>query len=328
LAQIGAFEKGEAGVRAKWINVWLVLVLGVLAVTRCAPATEPQPIATPEPTSAPSSDDVNEFAVAARDAALAYLTEIYGERAPASGLSWTGQSTTPEGLVGSQSYRYAAGDWTIAISYPVTAPAETVYQVIVANEATGFQWEGEVNAAGTVVERVGPGGQPVMPSEVTEADLVELVKGNGAFAFDLYRVLKEEKGNLFYSPYSISLALAMTYAGARGETEQQMADALHFLLSQDRLHPAFSAMGAELAGRGEGAKSKDGEGFRLNIVNAIWGQEGYAFLPAFLGVLDRNYGAGLRLVDFVNAAEAVRVTINDWISEQTEGRIEDLSHQA
>lgn len=165
--------------------------------------------------------------------------------------------------------------------------------------------------------------------DVAAPDLEDLVDGNSAFAFDLYQVLREdeENGNLFYSPYSISLALAMTYAGARGETEQQMADTLHFILSQDRLHPAFNGLDLELARRGEGAEGKDGEGFRLNIVNAIWGQEGVRFLPEFLDVLAENYGAGLRILDFASALEESRVTINNWVSEQTEGRIEDLIPQ-
>jgi serpin B len=156
---------------------------------------------------------------------------------------------------------------------------------------------------------------------------VLLVEGNGAFAFELYQVLKGEEGNLFYSPYSISVALAMTYAGARGETAEEMAATLQFMLEQDRLHPAFNWLDAELAGRGEGAQGKDGEGFRLNIVNAIWGQKDYSFLPAFLDVLAENYGAGLRILDFINEAEKSRVTINDWVSDQTEGRIEDLIPQ-
>ena len=154
-----------------------------------------------------------------------------------------------------------------------------------------------------------------------------LVEGNSAFAFELYQELKGEEGNLFYSPYSISLALAMTYAGARNETAEQMANTLQFLLDQERLHPAFNWLDAELAKRGEGAQGKDGEGFRLNIVNAIWGQKGYEFLPAFLDVLAENYSAGLRIVDFINETERSRVAINDWVSDQTEGRIEDLIPQ-
>jgi serpin B len=163
--------------------------------------------------------------------------------------------------------------------------------------------------------------------QVSDPDLETLVEGNSAFAFDLYQQLKSEEGNLFYSPYSISLALAMTYAGARGETETQMADALDFFLAQDRLHPAFNALALELDSRGQGAEGKDDEGFRLNIVNAIWGQEGYEFLADFLDVLAVNYGAGLRVLDFMGAPEESRVTINDWVADQTEGRIEDLIPQ-
>ncbi len=169
--------------------------------------------------------------------------------------------------------------------------------------------------------------QRVISPDVNEADLSTLVDENSAFAFDLYQSLRGGEDNLFFSPYSISLALAMTYAGARGQTAQEMADTLHFILSQDRLHPVFNRLDIELARRGEGAKGKDGEGFRLNIVNAIWGQEDYEFLSEFLDVLAENYGAGLRVLDFINASEESRITINDWVSEQTEGRIEDLIPQ-
>ena len=160
--------------------------------------------------------------------------------------------------------------------------------------------------------------------EVNESDFTMLVEENSAFAFDLYQLLRQDNNNVFFSPYSISQALAMTYSGARGGTEKQMSDTLHFVLSQDRLHPAFNGLDIELSKRGEGAQGKDEEGFRLNIVNAIWGQEDYRFLSEFLDVLAENYGAGLRALDFVNAPEVSRITINDWVTEQTEGRIEDL----
>ena len=163
--------------------------------------------------------------------------------------------------------------------------------------------------------------------ELTATDLTTLVNGNNTFAFNLYQVLKGESGNLFYSPYSISAALAMTYAGARGDTEKAMADALRFDLPQDRLHPAFNGLDLQLEQRGEGAKGKDEEGFRLNIVNAIWGQKDYQFLDEYLDVLAQNYGAGLRIVDFIHETEQSRLTINQWVSDQTEGRIEDLIPQ-
>ena len=165
--------------------------------------------------------------------------------------------------------------------------------------------------------------------EVPSGDLSELVEGNTAFAFDLYRVLAEQQEgeNLFYSPYSISLALAMAYAGARGETEEQMAHALRFTLPDEILHPAFNGLDQGLAQRGEGARGEHEQGFRLNIANAIWGQESYAFLDTFLDTLAVNYGAGLRVLDFARAPEESRVIINDWISQQTEGRIENLIPQ-
>jgi serpin B len=168
------------------------------------------------------------------------------------------------------------------------------------------------------------GKERVTSPNASTADTSDLVSGNTAFALDLYQAVREGGDNLFYSPYSISLALAMTYAGARGETERQMAETLHFSLPQDRLHPAFNGLDLALASRGEGAEGRDEGGFRLNIVNALWGQEGYAFLPEFLDLLAENYGAGLRLVDFEGDAESSRVAINRWVEDQTEGRIQDL----
>ena len=184
-----------------------------------------------------------------------------------------------------------------------------------------------LSGCGSTLAMVRSKKERVTSPSVAQADMAELVAGNSALAFDLYQLLREGEGNLFHSPYSISVALAMTYAGARGETQQQMAETVRFTFAQDRLHPAFNALDLELARRGEGGEGRDDEGFRLNIVNAIWGQKGYKFLNEFLDVLAVNYGAGLRLLDFVKAPEESRVTINDWGSEQTEGRIEDLIPQ-
>ena len=169
--------------------------------------------------------------------------------------------------------------------------------------------------------------QRVNDPEVSEAEMTTLVGGNSGFAFDLYQELRETDGNLFYSPYSLSLALAMTYAGARGETEQQMADVLHFDLPQERLHPAFNSLDTELSNRGKDVTGKDKDSFRLKIVNALWGQKDYTFLDDFLGTLAENYGAGLRIVDFIKTPEESRITINNWVSDQTEGRIKDLIPQ-
>lgn len=158
---------------------------------------------------------------------------------------------------------------------------------------------------------------------VSPDDWQALATGNTAFALDLYQAVRGESGNLFFSPYSISAALAMTYAGARGETEQQMAQTLHFTLSQERLHPAFNALDQTL----QAAPTQSEEEkypFELHIANSLWGQQGYTFRPEFLETLARSYGAGLRLVDFKRDVEAARQAINSWVSEQTKDKIKDL----
>lgn len=161
-----------------------------------------------------------------------------------------------------------------------------------------------------------------MPSGAPRAygdDFRMLTRGNAEFAFELYRELAPSAGNLFFSPHSISAALAMTYAGARGATEAQMADALRFSLPRERLHPAFNSLDLALSSRGE-----SGDGFSLNVVNAVWGQRGHGFRPEFLDVLAESYGAGVRTADFAAAPEEARVEINDWVADNTEDRITDL----
>ena len=161
----------------------------------------------------------------------------------------------------------------------------------------------------------------------SDVKLDDLIRGNSAFAFDLYGALRGQDGNRFYSPHSISVALAMMYAGARGETARQMEEVLRFRLPPDQLHPAFNVLDLALSSRGENSDSQDDAKFRLNIANAIWGQKGYAFLPDFLDRLAENYGAGMQAVDFTDNPEASRTAINDWVAERTEDRIRDLIPQ-
>ncbi|HEC62869.1 MAG TPA: serpin family protein, partial [Candidatus Acetothermia bacterium] len=121
-----------------------------------------------------------------------------------------------------------------------------------------------------------------------------------------------------FSPHSISLALAMAYAGARGETAAEMAQALYFTLPQERLHPAFNALDLTISARAAA------EEIELYIANGFWGQLGHHFLQEYVELLSRNYGAEFHLVDFQGAPEACRARINDWVSERTQGKIEAL----
>jgi serpin B len=153
---------------------------------------------------------------------------------------------------------------------------------------------------------------------VTQEDLKNLANGNSAFALDLYQAVRDQGNNLFFSPYSVSLALAMTYAGAGGETAQQMADTLHFSLPQERLHPAFDALDLTLMGY------EGGDNFTLRIANSLWGRTGTRFKDEFLDTLALDYGAGMRRLDFAGDPEGARLRINDWVSEQTDDKIRDL----
>jgi len=157
---------------------------------------------------------------------------------------------------------------------------------------------------------------------VSESESETLTAGNTEFAVKLYHALSEKNnGNIFFSPYSISLAFAMIYAGAENETEMQIAESLCFNLSQERLHPVFNNLDQEIASRGE---KEDENIFILNIVNAMWGQRDYYFLPSYLDILAENYGAELKLVDFYNDPEVSRIAVNEWVSENTGYKIKDI----
>lgn len=148
----------------------------------------------------------------------------------------------------------------------------------------------------------------------------EMAAGNNAFALDLYHALRREKGgNLLYSPYSLSLTLAMAYAGAGGETAAQMADTLNFTLSQPDLPPAFGRLNAGLLARLCAAAGPE-----LNIANALWGKVGYPFRPEFQDTLAANYGAELRQLDFVAYPLEAAAAINDWVNQETKGKISQI----
>jgi serine protease inhibitor len=158
-----------------------------------------------------------------------------------------------------------------------------------------------------------------MHADVKDCQETEIVvKGNSAFAFDLYEELKRVEGNIFFSPYSISTALAMAYAGARGKTEEQMGAALHFTLDQNQFHPAFSCLEAQLK-----AIQEKGD-IELNIANALWAQEDYVFLRKFLKLIACNYLAALNPVDFKRAHEEARKKINAWVEQKTKDKIKEL----
>ena len=165
-------------------------------------------------------------------------------------------------------------------------------------------------AARSELDRINP--------EIPQADAEALASDNLRFAFNLYQqVIAANDDNIFFSPHSISVALAMTYAGARSSTAEQMATAMQFGLPAEQLHPAFNSLDQSL-------DSNVSEDFELNIVNQIWGQQGEQWQPDFLDTLAQHYGAGLQELDFQTQAEQSRIAINDWVADVTQDRIEDL----
>jgi serpin B len=170
---------------------------------------------------------------------------------------------------------------------------------------------------GSVTVKVYCGGRDSLPFSSPE-DLKALVKGNTDFAIDMYKKLQKVDTNTFFSPYSISLALAMTWAGAHTTTESEMASVLHFSLGQAQIHPVFDAL--DLALKSQAQK----DGFDLAIVNQLWGEKTFDFMPEYLKTVSVNYGASMRLLDFISSPDPSRITINSWVSDQTKTRIQDL----
>ena len=151
-----------------------------------------------------------------------------------------------------------------------------------------------------------------------DGDIQTVIRGNSDFGLNVYQQLKDKQENIFFSPYSISTALAMTYAGARGQTEIEMADVLRFSLKQEPLHFSFSNLQSHL-----NSIQKKGH-VNLSIANSLWAQEGYKFLDSFFDLNKKYYGTGLNFVDFVRKTEDARKRINIWVENKTQQRIKDM----
>jgi len=165
---------------------------------------------------------------------------------------------------------------------------------------------------------------PYQPTQPPHADaavstpqgIQEVVDANNKFAFDLYsEVGKSENGNIFYSPYSISAALAMTYEGAKGQTADEMKFVFHFP-ENNILRPNFAAIYNDI--------NKGNSAYELRTGNALWAQYDYLFLEDYTARVEKYYGGKVANLDFDKETEKSRQTINTFIEEQTNDRIKDL----
>lgn len=142
--------------------------------------------------------------------------------------------------------------------------------------------------------------------------------GNTAFALELYAQLKSARGNLFFSPYSISTCLAMTHAGAKGDTEEQMRQVLHLGDDHQKVHASFHEIQQQLLEIGKQA------GTELNVANSLWAQAGHPFRSRFLEIAKANYAAEVKQVDFVNGYKTAANDINHWVEDATKNRIRQI----
>jgi serpin B len=142
------------------------------------------------------------------------------------------------------------------------------------------------------------------------------VNGSNQFALDFYAQLKDEGKNIFFSPYSISVALAMTYEGARGKTAEEMQSVFHFPENDSLRRSAFAWLYNNM--------NKEEKEYILSTANALWAHEGYKFLDEYFDLIERYYMGKVTNLDFVNEAEKSREKINAWVEEQTNGKIKDL----
>jgi len=142
---------------------------------------------------------------------------------------------------------------------------------------------------------------------------------NNQFAMDLYfQLSKENTENLFYSPYSISTALAMTYEGANGTTAEEIKDVFYFP-EDDVLRPNSAAIYNII--------NKKDKSYELITGNALWAQKDSVFLPEYFNLVEKYYGGKAANLDFKNENEKSIHTINDFISKQTNKRIKDIIKQ-
>ncbi len=157
---------------------------------------------------------------------------------------------------------------------------------------------------------------PNQTAKTSETNQAALARGGNAFAVELYDQLRKQPGNLFFSPASISTAFGMAYAGAHGKTATEIAQVFHFALPEAELHPAI---GGALA-----AMNAAHQGYELHVSDALWAQQDESFLPSYLQLVQSDYGAGFHQVDFKTSPDSVRVAINQWVEQQTNGKIANL----
>jgi serpin B len=153
-------------------------------------------------------------------------------------------------------------------------------------------------------------------SGFTQEGTSSVVNANNKFAFELYSKLNDNESNIFFSPYSISDALAMTYEGARGKTACEMQSVFHFPQDDSTRQSSFAYIYNMLNGRSNA--------YTLRTANALWVQKDFSLLQSYINITDKFYRGKATNLDFIKDTEGSRKTINSWVEQQTNNKIQDL----
>jgi len=157
---------------------------------------------------------------------------------------------------------------------------------------------------------------PPVNNQISVIVADDVVDANNQFAIDLYAKYKSDEGNMFFSPYSISSALAMAYEGAKGQTAEEMQAVLHLPDDKEKIRSEFVSIYSEL--------NKADKSYKLSTANALWAQEDYPFVNDYFNIVEEYYGGKVTNLDFKTDTENSRVTINNWVEDKTEEKIKDL----
>ena len=146
--------------------------------------------------------------------------------------------------------------------------------------------------------------------------LIDIAEARNRFAPDMYRELAAGTGNFFFSPWSLSYALAMTYEGARGKTKEEMSSVLHFSANEAAIRRSFSLIDNKI--------NAHDSGYSLHAANALWVEKRFKLEDEYADLIQQSYHAHAKNLDFILAGEKSRKTINAWVEEKTLGKIKEL----
>jgi len=201
---------------------------------------------------------------------------------------------------------------SVACAFAVLA---ILFSIIAGCTGTNAEQPASPAVEKTPVEQI-----PTSVSGLNDSGIQAVTHANNRFAFDLYSRLAKKPAyagsNIFFSPFSISSALAITYEGAKGTTADEIRSVFYFPENDSLLREGFSGLNS-------GINTGDSR-YSLRTANALWAEKTYPFLSGYTSTAERYYGGNTTNLDFIGQPDESRITINDWVEDKTEDKIKDL----